>query len=325
MTAPREDGRLGGWWFRPDIEVTKPLDVSMQLPVATDAEPVELHLVFTDDGLYVPAILRRPPGDGPHPAVIGLHGGSGGLGIAWLLDFVRNRGYVVERFLDAGYAVCFTEGRMETEEAYQLEPNDATTPPIPAVLDHHDVIATYEYLRELPGIDGDRIGFFGVSHGGELQMKVITELESGPAALAPMEPAVIEYLELRYHGERTFENLQFNDRFDDERIHLGNAMDRIAAIDDSVPILVGGRDDDHLQGAFYKLYELLDRAGKRAEWVSWDHPDHAFHWGPRRSEAVTGYEGSNWTGVESTYDVDAVTKAAIDRVIDFLNDNVRDR
>lgn len=324
MTAPRADGRLGGWWFRPGMEVTEPLDFSIQLPVAAGDSPVELHLVFTDDGLYAPALLRTPPGDGPFPTVIALHGGSGGLGIAWLLDFVLNRGYALDRFLEAGYAVCFTEGRMEVEEAYQLDPIESTTPPLPAVLDHHDVIATYDYLRGLPEVDADRIGFFGVSHGGELQLKVISELGSGPAALAPMEPAVVEYLGLRYEGERTFENLQFNDRFDDDRIDLEAAMARIERIDDDLPILVGGRDDDHHQGTFHKLYELLDRAGKDAEWVTWDHPDHAFHWGPRRTETVGGYEGSNWLDVESTYDVDDVTETAVDRVLSFMNAHVRD-
>lgn len=331
----RETNRKGGWSFRPDTPVTEPLDVSMTVPAPSGGGPVDVHLVFTDDGLYVPAIVRTPPGDGPFPTVIAIHGGSGGLGVAWLVDFVRNRGYALDRFLDAGYAVCFTEGRMEREEAYQMYQTDRieeTTPPIPAVLDHHDVISTYEHVQDQPFVDADRIAFFGVSHGGELQMKLVTELQDGPAALVPMEPAGIEYLGLQYERPRTYENLQFNEELDDSRIDFDRAWENIQRISDDVPIMVGGRDDDHLQGLFHKLYELLDRADKNATWESWDHPEHAYQWGPRRTEPTeepSEYsrddEGgaSRLADIDERYDVDGPTEGTIDRVIAFLDEHVK--
>ncbi len=58
------------------------------------------------------------------------------------------------------------------------------------------------------------------------------------------------------------------------RTNLPVARERIAAID--VPILVMGRDSDHLQGIFRLSYELLDEAGEDATWVSWDHPLHGY-------------------------------------------------
>jgi hypothetical protein len=77
-----------------------------------------------------------------------------------------------------------------------------------------------------------------------------------------------------------------------------------------VRILVVGRDDDHLQGLFKKLHELLTRAGKQAEWATFDHPEHAYQWGPPRGEG--GYEP------------DALQSATLERVVEFLNVNVRD-
>lgn len=81
--AERDLTRRGGWSFPPRQPVAEPLDSVVQVGVAAGASPVMLHLVFTEDGLYVPAVVRVPPGRGPFPAVLCLHGGSGGLGIAW--------------------------------------------------------------------------------------------------------------------------------------------------------------------------------------------------------------------------------------------------
>jgi dienelactone hydrolase len=310
-TTPR-----GGWEFRPGHRVIGPLDLVSQPPIAAGDAPMNLHLIFSNDGIYVPAVVMSPPGPGPFPAVICLHGGSGGLGASWLVDFAVNRGYVFERLCSEGYVVVWTEGRKEIEYAYGTD--------IPAVLDHHDVINTFRYTQRLPFVDAERVGFFGVSHGGELQMKLISELKEGPAALVPSEPAVIEYLELRFEGPRAEWNLQFNDDISDDQIDLKRALDRIEPISPEVPILVLGRDGDHLQGVFKKLYDLLKRSGKKVEWDSYDHAEHAYHWGPIRSQKVIGYEGSV-ADVQGSYETDPVQEETLERVIGFLNQHVKRR
>jgi hypothetical protein len=97
----------------------------------------------------------------------------------------------------------------------------------------------------------------------------------------------------------------------DEEIELSTATKRIDGISPDVHILVMGRDDDHLQGLFKKLHELLDRSGKEASWATWDHPEHAYQWGPLR--------------LGDGYSPDDVTVATADHVIEFLNRHVRDR
>lgn len=316
-----DDDRRGGWRHRTHEPVARPLDVVTQVPVPTGGPPLSLHLVYTDDGLYVPALLRTPPGDGPHPTVVCVHGGSGGLGVPWLVDFATNRGYLFERLLDAGYAVCVTEGRMEVEDAYDVEPNEGTDPPVPVALDHHDLAATYRYCRERPAVDADRVAFFGASHGGELQLKLASAVEAPPAALVPMEPAVIEYLGLDYDGPRIESNLQFGGDLDDEQIDLDRAIARIERIPPDVPILLGGREDDHLQGLFRKLHELLERAGRDVRWASWDHPDHEFQWGPRRGgESGAGPPGAY--GSMAGYAADDVQRDVADRTVAFLDAHV---
>jgi acetyl esterase/lipase len=306
----------GGWNLRPGHKAIGPLDLVIQPPMNARDIPLNLHFVFSEDGIYVPAVVMTPPGPGPFPAVICLHGGSGGLGASWLVDFAVNRGYTLERLCRAGYVVVWTEGRMEIEYAYGTD--------IPAVLDYHDVINTFRYVQRLPFVDGERIGFFGVSHGGELQMKLITELKEGPAALVPSEPAVVEYLELRFEGPRAEWNLQFNSDLTDDQINLERALERISPISPELPILVLGRDGDHLQGLFRKLYELLERTGKKVEWASFDHPEHAYHWGPIRTQKIVGYEGSV-ADVEGTYETSPVLVETMAKVLAFLDQNVRNR
>jgi acetyl esterase/lipase len=280
----------------------------MDLPVTGTAAPLALHLVYTDDGLYLPAIASRPPGRGPFPVIIAIHGSSGGLGVPYLVDEVTNRGWALEVMLAHGYAVVFAEGRMEHEDAYGTG--------IPFPLDHNDMVAMLSYVARQPWADVGRIGFFGVSHGGEMQMKLAAEIAANggapmPAALAMCEPAVIEFLGLKYQGVRKEANLQFQAPIADSTIDIAPASARIACIPDTLPMLVVGREEDHLQGLFMKLHELLKRAGKQAEWASFSHPDHAYQFGPRRTA-----EG---------YRPDSVQISTLERVMAFLDQNVRDK
>jgi acetyl esterase/lipase len=308
--------RPAGWELHAsDLELTLPLDLVTEL----DGEPpLELHMVFARDGAYVPAVVRKPAGDGPFPAVMCMHGGSGGLGFALLADWMRNRSALFDRLVAEGYVVCFTEGRMELEDVYGTE--------FPGVLDHQDVVEVFRYLQRLPEIDPARIGTFGVSHGGELQMKLISEMGEGPAALVPTEPAVIDFLGLHHEGGskddpdwtsedssgfRIEEKMQFRGDVADDQIEFDIAWERIQRISDSAAFLVVGRDDDHLQGVFRKLYELLERAGKNVEWATWDHPEHAYQFGTQRTNG--------------TYERDPIFDATVGRIVEFLNRHVRDR
>ncbi len=300
--------RRAGWVHHPRIPVLGPLDLSMELPVASSGSPPIQHMVYTDDGLYLPAVSRQPAGRGPFPVVIAIHGSSGGLGVPYLVDQVMNQGWALDAMLARGYAVVFAEGRMEHEDAYGTD--------IPFLLDHLDMITMLRFIARQPWADVARIGFFGVSHGGEMQMKLIAEIGGRtdvpmPAALAMCEPAAIEFLGLQYEGVRKEANLQFQGPVADAGIALDRAMARIAQVPDALPMLVVGREEDHLQGLFMKLHELLLRAGKQSAWASFSHPEHAYQFGPRRDA-----EG---------YRPDAVQQATLERVLAFLDIHVRDK
>jgi hypothetical protein len=91
------------------------------------------------------------------------------------------------------------------------------------------------------------------------------------------------------------------------RIDEAKARERISTID--TPILVMGREEDHLQGIFRTTYDLLVEGDKDVEWVSWDHPVHGYIY-PER-------------GPDGEYVVDEVQEAAISGIIEYLDRHLK--
>ncbi|UCC40728.1 MAG: S9 family peptidase [Candidatus Aminicenantes bacterium] len=110
----------------------KPQDVTFQSADRTD--------------LY--GCFRCPPGAGRFPAVIFIHGGFG-----------NNKEYTRE-LLDWGIAeLLLREGFVVFSTDYRMEPEEKAI---------DDVIACFEYVSEMSFVDGDKIVYFGDSHGSFL-------------------------------------------------------------------------------------------------------------------------------------------------------------
>lgn len=284
--------------------------------------PVHLMYLETWDGLYAPIGLRTPSTTSPHPLIL-LASGNGGGGMGWVREAVRNRGYIMERLLEAGFACAWIRYRSEVELGYnrggRLVRDVRTGRDLfnRSPLEYEDEIAIVEQLKELPFVDEDRIGLVGMSHGGEMVLKITSEYD-GVAAGVASEPAAHEFLVLNPGDAvsvnpdtnlRNVEQMQMTDpavvrQLIDQEV----ARRRIEPID--TPLLVMGRDTDHLQGIFRLTYELLAEAGKDVEWVSFDHPLHGYIY-PLR-------------GPDGEYQVDEVQDRAIDAVIDFLDRRLGD-
>ena len=297
-----------------------PENVTIVEEVAGSEFPVELKYLETWDGLYAPIGLRLPRGDGPHPLVL-LASGNGGGGMAWIRNAVANRGYTMERLLERGYACAWIRYRTEVELGYHnggrliRDTRQGRDMFNRSPLEYEDEIAIVEQLKKDPRIDADRIGLIGMSHGGEMVLKITSEYHGIKAAVAS-EPAAHEFLALTPDetafvepetGMRNIEEMQMVETGKvRSRIDMEKAKARISTID--TPILVMGRDDDHLQGIFRVSYELLAEAGKPVEWVSWDHDLHGYVY-PLR-------------GPDGQYEVNDVAKAAIDGVLDYLDEHL---
>ena len=99
--------------------------------------------------------LKLPPGQGPFPVVIVLHG-CGGLG--------SNQKLWASRLNDWGYAAFVLDSFGPRGVKTVCAPS---AQPLVTSLDRaSDVISAALWLKTQPGIDPDRIGVLGGSHGG---------------------------------------------------------------------------------------------------------------------------------------------------------------
>jgi hypothetical protein len=285
--------------------------------------PVRYYLADTMDGLYAPYALRTPSDDGVHPFVF-LAYGNGGGGLAWLRDRVRRYDHVMERLLAAGYACAWGRYRSEVELGYHTggtlvrDRRQGMDLFNRSPLEFEDEVAILEHVRRLPGIDPDRIGHVGVSHAGEMLFKLASAYPGVVTAGVACEPANHEFLDLdtdtdsvRVNPETRLRDLEEMQMRSPEvvrgRINEALVRERVKPIE--TPILVMGRDDDHLQGIFRTSYDVLAEAGKDAAWVSWDHDLHGYIF-PVRDDA-------------GRPQVDDVQERAITGVVEFLDGHLK--
>jgi dienelactone hydrolase len=238
--------------------------------------------------------------------------------MAAILNATQNRSWTQDQFLNAGYAVAWIRYRAEVDYAYDrigklIEDKRQNGQLLNrGPLEYEDVIAIIEYVKTLPGIATDKIGYMGMSHGGEMAFKIASEYR-GVRAMIASEPAAHEFLRLRPDatarinpstGLLDVENLLMRETEKVRaRITEDIARQRISTI--TTPIFVQGRDSDELQGIFRVCYDLLIEAGKDAEWTTYEHDVHGFV-----------YVQRNLAGV---YDPDAVQIQAVKDSIAFFD------
>jgi dienelactone hydrolase len=265
-------------------------------PVTVVTEPVKgsdipVHIIYveTNDGLYAPIGLRKPPGDGPFPIIVFAHM-NGGMGVRWIREWTQNGSWTLEQYLKAGYAVAWMRYRAEVNNSYgtRLEEKKREGRQLfnRGPLEYDDAIAIIKYVKTLPYVDPNRVGYLGLSHGGEMLMKITSEYDGLRAGIAA-EPASGEFLARhappRKPGEAPPpETLPVNTEAMQEKataevlnqIDMNVAMERIRPI--KTPIFIMGRDRDHNQAVFRANYQLLKQAGKEVEWKSYEHKEHGF-------------------------------------------------
>jgi dienelactone hydrolase len=170
---------------------------------AVRGSEVPVHLMYIEmiDGLYAPIGLRKPVGAGPFPIVV-FASGNGGGGMAVIRDHTQNRSWTQEQFLAAGYAVAWLRYRAEVDYAYDKvgklveDIRQGRQLLNRGPLEYEDAISVVKYLKTLPWIDADRVGYLGMSHGGEMAFKIASEYD-GIRAMVASEPATHEFLRLR--------------------------------------------------------------------------------------------------------------------------------
>ncbi|MBH98714.1 MAG: hypothetical protein CMM56_09740 [Rhodospirillaceae bacterium] len=309
------------WLFVP--ETVSDDEAVLVEPVIDSDIPVELRFVELLDGVYAPIGFRRPAGDGPFPTIVFAHM-NGGFGLRWIREWTQYGSGTLEAFLNEGYAVVWMRYRAEVDTPYgseltvrEFQGRDRWNR---GPLEYEDSIAILEYIKNLPAVDSDRIGWVGVSHGGEMLFKVASEYQGIRAGVAS-EPAAMDYLATlpldpsQQNSGPQPETMEANSQSMQttavealrNRIDMGLAMSRINAID--MPIFVIGRDRDHNQATFRLAFELMNEAGKTVQWKSYDHDDHGFIFIQRDSEGI--------------YDPDPIQQLILSDTIAFFDSHMK--
>ena len=125
------------------------------------------------------AAVRKPPGEGPFPAVIFLHGGLGQSPMARLRSGSVNQP-AQSRFLAWGYVTVNA-----TRRAIRHDPGDR------GVVE--DTLTIIDAVKDLPYVDDQSIALYGGSGGGTLALEVAS-VPNNLAAIVAGEPATIIYM-----------------------------------------------------------------------------------------------------------------------------------
>ena len=281
-----------------------------------DGKKTYMMFIETFDGLYTTVGLRLPDFPGPYPLVL-LASGNGGEGLGWIRENMKNNSYTLERMIDEGFACAWIRYRTEVELGYNdggkliRDKRQGREMFNRSPLEYEDEIAIIEILKSFTEIDADKIGLIGMSHGGEMVMKITSEYH-GVAAAVASEPAAHEFLCLTPDSSafinedtslRNIESMQMQQvEKVRSRIDMATAKGRVSSIE--TPIFVMGRNSDELQGIFRLTFELLSEASKDTIWKSYEHNIHGFIYPSKDSKG--------------NYIVDEVQHIAIDDMIDFL-------
>ena len=286
-------------------------------PVTGSPFPLDLTFALTRDEIYVPIALRKPVGNGPFPAIV-MGRGDGRGGVPHVERQVERLATMQDLMIRRGYVVVFVNYRNEIPHLYEdtararnladdVSGEGRTLKSAPT-LDSDDLIAILNYVHTLSYVDKHAIGIVGVSHSGEMILKIAAEttfaagvaiegasheflaVNTGPTA--PRKGNVIQYQDIevvRKHADKT------------------RAMERIRRI--TTPILHIGRDTDHLQGIFKLAHEWMQEAGKDSTWVSFDHPVHGFPFIYRQDDG--------------SYKPDAIQQKAFDLFMQFFDQHLK--
>jgi len=250
--------------------------------VSEATSPLEPIAPVAQDGHRGEGFLRKPPGAGPFPAVVWIHGGLTTLPTERLKEYALHRP-PPSRFLAAGYVVAVITYRSRDDDPQ-------------STVSREDSVAAVDYLRQLPYVDPDSIVIYGCSGGGDLALEVAASTDV--AAIVAEEPASMLFTgifnrEFPKQGERFSPRDAAPISADPERYYTAEyqklTREKISRI--RCPILIVQGDETSNLNRFNAqvLIPELRSAGTTLEVVTFPGEPHCFafdHRGQATSPAV---------------------------------------
>ena len=225
----------------------------MRPVISEDLVPLQAIAPIARDGLVGEGFLRKPPGDGPFPAIVLIHGGMRRLPTERIREYALSTH--PSRFLEAGYVIAAI-----TYRSRDIDPITQTT------LTVQDAVAAVDYLKGLPYVDSNSVVINGCSGGGDLALEVAAATEV--AAIVPEEPVSMLYRASSDHQ-----------RFEE----------KIARISSPVLIVQGGPSELNRFNAEVLIPELR-AAGTSLEVITYPGEPHCFAFGASRAVALKAFQ-----------------------------------
>jgi dipeptidyl aminopeptidase/acylaminoacyl peptidase len=251
-----------------DGQVMKPKHVVYDTEI--DGIPTQETFVYSSDGLFIPAVVQKPKGEGPFPAVVLVHGGSGGQGMKTLKGTARNRNMVGDRFLNEGYVVVKCDYRWK-EVTGKEGPEEFSM--------SSDLVSVIRYTKQLTYVDAEKVCMYSGSHGSENSVLALG-LESVAAAVLN-SPAGFVYMRMPRESLKELNGRSsLQDILTDDMIDRDVANSNLKKINSPTLFVVGTADS--FLGAVKKTNAILNEFGKESYIDVIPGEKHGFYWGPKK-------------------------------------------
>jgi dipeptidyl aminopeptidase/acylaminoacyl peptidase len=232
------------------------------------------------DGTTIEGVLCTPPGEGPFPLVLHVHGGPiGAYQRSW-----RMRDYAVPLLVSRGYAVLHPNPRGSSGRGQEFA---AAVVGDMGGADTDDYLSGIDAMIERGIADPARIGTMGVSYGGFMSAWLVTQDQRFKAAVAGSP--VTEWFSFTFTSNIPRWGLWFLDGADPEvtgtQVHTRSPVMHASKARTPTLLTAGARDRCTPAGQAREFHQALVGHGIDSELVIYPGEGH----GVSRFPAVTDY------------------------------------
>jgi dipeptidyl aminopeptidase/acylaminoacyl peptidase len=229
-----------------------------------------LHRFESFDGESVPVFLFEPPGEGPFPIVVTVHGGPESQWLPWFSpSFAPLTQYLVSR----GYAVAAPNVRGSSGYGKRYQALDDVEKRLDSV---QDLASLHAWLSARPSIDGSRAVVYGRSYGGYMVLAALAfQPELWAAGIEFVGISNLQtFLENTSAWRRAAREREYGPLSDPELLQRLSPWSRLDAI--RAPLFIEhGRNDPRVPVSESEaIYEELVRRGVRCELVIYEDEGH---------------------------------------------------
>jgi dipeptidyl aminopeptidase/acylaminoacyl peptidase len=232
------------------------------------------------DGTVIEGVLCTPPGTGPFPLVLNVHGGPiGAYQRSWSMG-----GYAMPLLVSRGYAVLLPNPRGSSGRGQEFA--KAVVGDMGGA-DTHDYLSGIDALIERGIADPARIGTMGVSYGGFMSAWLVTQDQRFKAAVAGSP--VTEWYSFTFTSNIPRWGLWFLDNADPEetgnQAHTRSPVMHASKAKTPTLLTAGAKDRCTPAGQAREFHQALIGHGVDSELVIYPEEGH----GVGRFPAVTDY------------------------------------